>query len=136
MSREPTKKPDGLVDLSQPPDHLLLGEGVEVGRGEVFLSHLHLCFLRRLFSFWCSVSLPLFGDPIFVQVFCLLKKLEILKKVCKSLLYLNCQQVASLEIFLLRLQNIFLLNLPLLSLNFGFQEIHSLPLSETVCDVF
>ena len=74
MTKEPTKQPDGLVDLPQPPDHLLLGEGVEVGRGEVLLSHLNLSLFHRLFSFWCSVRLPLFGDSIFVQVFCLLEK--------------------------------------------------------------
>ena len=51
-------------------------------------------------------------------------------------LYLNCKQVASLEIFLLRLQNIFLLNLPLLPLNFCFQEIHYPSVSGRVCDVF
>ena len=74
MSEEPTKKPDGLVDLPQPPDHLLLGERVEVGGGEVLLSHLSLCLLHRLLSFWCSVCFTLFGNPIFVQVFCLLEK--------------------------------------------------------------
>ena len=72
MIDEPTKQPDGLVDLPQSPDHLLLGERVEVGGGEILLSRLHLCLLYRLFGFWCSVSLPLFRDPIFVQVFCLL----------------------------------------------------------------
>ena len=41
-------------------------------------------------------------------------------KIVDNKLYLNCQQVASLEIFLLWLQNILLLDLPLLPLNFRF----------------